>query len=340
MTVAENTRQGALDPAVSHVLAAVSLSPDGTGVRLGDRDVTADRPRRLCQRLGTALYEVFHAGHAFGDKPGILRRDPALEVPLAQAVPHATTPVAARLLDGPAERGPGPGSPGLGGPGPGGPVATVGGVRVRLPDAAPPELVGGVSGDGYHVLRLPTARPRLSPGFFLVDGSRGSCGPGPLVRLYIHLTDPGAAVRVWSAVLGVLEGLEVPYRSKITSSRTLLPRLDGMVVYLGAAAWHAVPAVAGAVSAADVGPETSAFARALAPGLSLAWEPDDARPGRSGGSFGQHRSLAIAEGVVDAMADGDLSRAHTYVLTRLAESGIDPSALHRNIDSPDLPFPH
>ncbi|MGC9441881.1 T3SS effector HopA1 family protein [Streptomyces sp. WG5] len=330
MTVAQNTRQGALDPAVSRVLAALSPSPDGTGVRLGDRDVTADRPRRLCQRLGTALYEVFHAGHAFGDKPGILRRDPALEVPLARAVPHATTPVAARLLDGPAERGPAPG----------GRVAAVGGVRVRLPEELPPESVGGVSGAGYHVLRLPTARPRLSPGFFLVDGSRGSCGPGPLVRLYIHLTDPGAAVRVWSAVLGVLEGLEVPYRSKITSSRKLLPRRDGMVVYLGAAAWHAVPAVVGAVSAADVGTETSAFARALAPGLSLAWEPDDARPGRSGGSFGQHRSLAIAEGVVDAMADGGLSRAHAHVLTRLTESGIDPSALHRNIDSPDLPFPH
>ncbi|MFF6811119.1 T3SS effector HopA1 family protein [Streptomyces sp. NPDC012403] len=328
MTVAENTRQDTLDPAVSHVLAAVSLSPDGTGVRLGDREVTADRPRRLCQRLGTALYEVFHAGHAFGDKPGILHRDPALEAPLARSVPHATTPVAARLLDGPAGEDPAPG----------GPVAVVGGVRVRLPEAALPELSGGASGAGESVLRIPSARPRLSPGFFLVDGSRGSCGPGPLVRLYIHLTDPGAAVRVWSAVLGVLEELEVPYRSKVTSSRKLLPRRDGLVVYLGAAAWHAVPAVVRTASAADVGTETSVFARALAPGVSLAWEPDDDRPGREGGSFGQHRSLAIAEGIVDAMADGDLSRAHSHVLTRLTESGIDPSALHRNIDSPELPF--
>ncbi|CAM5378696.1 putative protein OS=Streptomyces griseomycini OX=66895 GN=FHS37_004469 PE=4 SV=1 [Streptomyces griseomycini] len=150
-----------LDPALTAVLASVSLSPDGTSVRLGDREVTADRPRRLRQRLGTALYEVFHAGHAFGDKPGILHRDPVLEGPLAQAVPHATTPVAARLLDGPVGRHPGPGR-----------VAVVGGVRVRLPDAAPPELVGTPSGAGDTVLRIPTARPRLSPGFFLVDGSR------------------------------------------------------------------------------------------------------------------------------------------------------------------------
>lgn len=336
MTVVERAPQAlptspeppaALDPALAAVLDSVSLSPGGTSVRLGDREVTADHPRRLRQRLGTALYEVFHAGHAFGDKPGILHRDPVLEGPLAQAVPHATAPVAARLLDGPVGQDPAPGR-----------VAVIGGIRVRLPEAGRPELVGATSGAGDTILRIPTARPRLSPGFFLVDGSRGSCGPGPLLRLYIHLTAPDAAVRVWSTVLGCLEALGVPYRSKITSSRKLLPRRDGLVIYLGAAAWHAVPAVVEAVPTADVGEETSAFAHTLAPGLAMAWEPDDTRPGRTGGSFGQHRSLAIAEGIVDSAADGDLSRVHAHVHTRLTESGINPSTLHRNANSPGLPF--
>lgn len=323
MTASGTAASPGLDEALEEVLSALSPTEDGTGVRLGDREVRAERPRRLRQRLGTALYETFHAGHAFGDKPGILHRDMVLEAQLAEAVPHSTTPVAARPVD---DRPPGSG-----------PVVSLGGVRVRLPAGTLP-AEPGPGGDGRVPLRLPTARPRLSPGFFLVDGSRGTCGPGPLLRVYVHLAEPSSAVEVWRTVLDLLEEHGVPYRAKITSSRRLLPRRDGLVVYLGPGAWHTVPGLAKAVPATAVGHSVSAFARALAPGVAVAWEPDDKRPGRRNSSFGQHRSLAIAEGIGASLREGDLSRLHAHVLTALNESGINPSTLFRNSSSPDLPF--
>lgn len=328
MTAPGKAAPAALDPALEDVLDAVSLTADGAGVRLGDdREVRADSPRQLRQRLGTALYETFHAGHAFGDRPGILHRDPALETRLSRAMPHTTTPVAARTPgeaddDGPAEHEP---------------VVLLGGVRVRLPAGTPTVQAGSRGRESLH-LSLPAARPRLSPGFFLVDGSRGSCGPGPLLRLYVHLAEAEPAVEVWRAVLGRLEEAGVAYRAKVTSSRRLLPRRDALVVYLDSGAWHTVPDIVRAVPPAAVGSAVSAFAHALAPGVALAWEPTDTRPGRRDGSFGQHRSLAVAEGIVDCAENGSLAELHTCVRTALRESGIDPSALFRNVGSPTLSF--
>lgn len=340
MTASGTAVPTVLDGALEEVLAAVSLTAEGTGVYLGDREVRADQPRQLRQRLGTALYETFHAGHAFGDKPGILHRDMVLESKLAEVVPHTTTPVAAQpvpaqpLDDRPVDDQPVDDQPAAGDP-----VVLLGGVRVRLPTGALPAGPGSRQ-RAQVALDLPTSRPRLSPGFFLVDGSRGSCGPGPLLRLYLHLVEPAPAVEVWKVVLECLEEQGVPYRTKITSSRRLLPRRDGLVVYLGPESWHAVPAVVQAVPTTAVGASISAFAHVLAPGVALAWEPDDGRPGRKNSSFGQHRSLAIAEGIMDSVEDGDLSRLHTHVFTRLNESGIDPSALFRNSGSPVLSFPY
>src|SRR5262249_37668667 len=109
----------------------------------------------------------------------------------------------------------------------------------RLPDAVE------FAEDG--TVRLPAARPGLSPGFFLVDGSRGTTEPGPVLRVYLHLDGPDDAVRLWDTTLRHLEGAAVRYRAKVTSSRRLFPRRDGLVVYLGREARDILPGLVAAV---------------------------------------------------------------------------------------------
>ncbi|WP_449066688.1 T3SS effector HopA1 family protein, partial [Planomonospora algeriensis] len=74
----------------------------------------------------------------------------------------------------------------------------------------------------------------------------------------------------------------------------------------------------------------------LGPGVGWAWEPQDRRPGMRGMSFGEHRSHAVAAGLLaHAEQGGDRDEA---VREALRAAGVEPGAVHRNIGSPPLPF--
>ncbi|MFF3333698.1 T3SS effector HopA1 family protein [Streptomyces sp. NPDC002888] len=329
MTAAASPPDTRLDPRLTAILAEVEVSPDGRHATVAGRSLDADTPRKLRQELVTALYETFHVGHAFGagNDEGRPLREPAFERRLAECTPHTETLVAAQ----PREHGASPAAvAGAATAAVAGAataaaarIAVVDGLRVRLGDAV--EQVG-------DTVRLPARRPGLSPGFFLVDGSRGRPSGGPLLRLYQHVDHPDEAVGLWTRTLRTLEDAGVRYRAKVTSAQWLLPRRDGLVVYLGADAWDVVPALTEGVQPAEKAgrPDlSSSFARVLAPGVSLAWEPDDRRPGRRGLSFGQHRAAAVAEALLDGTGGASLP-------ARLREARVDPSAIHRNIDSPNI----
>jgi hypothetical protein len=212
-------------------------------------------------------------------------------------------------------------------------VVRLSGIRVLVPAAG---IVGARDGEAAQV-RLPAVLPTVSPGFLMVGGSRGSGrSAGSLLRVYLHLTAPDAAPVVWGAVLNRLEGRGVTYRAKVTSARKLFPRRDAMVVYLGPDSWDAVSDVrAAAMATGGLDAGVSAYAARLDAGVSLAWEPDDPRPGMRGMSFGEHRSQAIATGLVAASTDGSGDR-YAAVAEALMAASVDPLRPFRNTTSPTI----
>jgi hypothetical protein len=154
--------------------------------------------------------------------------------------------------------------------------------------------------------------------------------------VYVNVRTADAAPEVLGATLEALERQAVPYRAKITSVRAGLPRRDAMVVYLGRRSWPAAAVVADAVAhVAGRGEEVSPYTQWLGPGVSMAWEPADTRPGYRGLSFGEHRSLVISTALVESAKNISLS-PETAVAREFTIAGTDPHAPFRDATSPDL----
>ncbi|MFF3442462.1 T3SS effector HopA1 family protein [Streptosporangium sp. NPDC002721] len=305
-------------------LERVRVGADLASATVDDREITADGAKALRKALADALYEAFHTGRdTRADQPRRPVRDPGFERALRAMVPHEDTRVLARVE---------PGSPS---------TVRLNGVRVLVPrdrlgteDAENTGSAGGLS----RWVSLPAVLPSLSPGFLLVSGSHGhGMEEGTCVRVYAGADTPDAAPGLWGAMLSRLEELRLPYRAKVLSARDHYPRRDSVVVYLGPRSWHAVPDLAAAAAAAGgLREDLSLYVAALGRGLGWAWEPHDPRPGMRGLSFGEHRSQAVAAGLVaHAERGGDRERAVTEALRA---AGVVPGAMHRNLGSPPLPF--
>ncbi|MEU8384074.1 T3SS effector HopA1 family protein [Streptosporangium sp. NPDC048865] len=306
-------------------LERVRVAADLTSATVDGREVTASGAKALRKALADALYEAFHTGRDLQrEQPRRPVQDPVFERALRAMVPHEGTRVLA-----PVE----PGSPA---------TVRLNGVRVLIPPdrLGAPGATGSDGSDGRpsRWVTLPAVAPSLSPGFLLVNGSHGhGLEEGACVRVYAGAENPDAAPGLWGAMLTRLEELRLPYRAKVLSARDHYPRRDSVVVYLGRRSWHAVPDLAAAATAAGgLGREVSLYVAALGRGLGWAWEPHDPRPGMRGLSFGEHRSQAVAAGLVAcAERGGDRERA---VAEALRAAGAVPGAVHRNLGSPRLPF--
>ncbi|HWM39093.1 MAG TPA: T3SS effector HopA1 family protein, partial [Streptomyces sp.] len=196
-------------PRLHPVLQGAVVAEDGLTVEFEGRTVRGESLRECAGELANLLYEHVHSGVQSEAAPRPKRlRDPETEAALAAEVPHQTTLCPARTVRRQGDHV----------------LVEIDGVRVLVPASA--------MGPSDGVLALPAARPALSPGFFLVDGSRGRPAPGPLLRVYMHIAEPQYITGVWSSALTLLEGCGVPYRAKVISSPQLLPRRDSFVVYL------------------------------------------------------------------------------------------------------------
>ncbi|MEU0369390.1 T3SS effector HopA1 family protein [Streptomyces sp. NPDC006283] len=310
----------ALPDRLVRALKDVHVSADGTEARLGTRTVTSDNPREMRRLLAEALYDVLHAGQDVDKKDLPLNlRDEGFEKELAAVVPHRGTTTRVRALDA-GEHAPAGSGPLL---------VERDGVRVWVPRDQVVDGDPAVAGS-ILTLRVAALRPALSPGFFMVDGSRPRPRGNRTLRVYVHVTAAHHAAPVWGRVLSRLEGEGVPYRSKALSARGLYPRRDALVVYLTGDAADAAGAVADAVRGAEgVGAKTSVFTSELAPGVSVAEEPDDPRPAMSGLSFGQHRATATAHALLGAArGEGPLP---SLLAEALREAGADPADPYRNL---------
>lgn len=317
-----------LAPAILRILRETSVAEGATSALVGERELTADDPRSLRAVIAAEFYRRHHMGRTDEETtaPRSLR-DTALEARLLAAMPHRHITRPVELLGDGDEAGV--------------PIALDGGVRVTVARERV-DTTGAGTGTRARV-RLDAARPAVSPGFFLCEGTTAarSRSTGTL-RIYLHVTGPDAAPRIWADVLGLLECERVPYRAKITSSRIGYPRQDACVVYLGPESWDAAELIAGAAQGLPgLGATVSAFVRELAPGVGAAWEPDDGRAGMRRVSFGEHRASAVAAGLVAHAQDPAARTLAQTVHDSLLEAGIDPADPAHNLTSPRevLPSP-
>ncbi|MFF8989606.1 T3SS effector HopA1 family protein [Streptomyces sp. NPDC014983] len=299
------------------------MDADTLTAHVGGTKITADSVSGLRHILANKLYEVLHAGldTPSGPRPRTLRDEP-YEKLLAEAVPHRETilPVPAASVHEASD-------------GAHHPTVVLDGVRTLIPR----QLVSPGPGTNQVTVRYPCARPALSAGFFLVDGSAGRPAGEKTVRLYVHIQDPRAAPEIWRLLLVRLEARVVPYRAKVSSSPLLYPRRDAAVVYLDGGRAGEDVAVDVAAPLADwsgLGTATSVFARQIAPGLALADEPDDARKGMTHMSFGQHRAHALAQGLVDHALAPHTTDKWTAVSRAMVRARIRPDAPWHNMPRP------
>jgi hypothetical protein len=301
-------------------MRTITVDPDGRSATVGQREVTAAGAASLRPRLTAAIYDELHAGRAPLDlPPGRSLRDTALEESLRELLPHQQTIRHTRVLTVGADSA----------------LVRLDGVRVWVPATEISTERQPVQAGAVAAVRIPAGRPALSPGFFLADSARPYPAGEPVVRVYVHVTTAAAALGAWGAALGLLAELGLSYRAKVASCPGMLPRRDGLVVYLPArdlGVSRRIAAVAGRVP--GVGPQVSAFAEPVGPGVAIAWEPADGRPGMSGLSFGEHRAAALADGLVRhaaRRAKGDRSPAAVSVRRAFVEAGIDPGQPARNL---------
>lgn len=316
---------GGLDGRIAAALAAIAIAPGCREATVGQRTVSAAGPEALRAELAVAIYDELHAGWARPRMPpGQNLRDREVEDRFRELMPASSREVVrtATVLDR----------------GPDHILARVDGVRVWVPRA---RMVRPVSQDGAEAqLRLPADRPALSSGYFLAESGAPWPQGGPVLRVYVHLTGIEAAFGAWAAVHGVLAGLDTGYRVKVASWPAMLPRRDGLVVYLPVdqhdrhqrdLAWHIAAALR---NVRGIGGEVSVFAKMIAPGIALACEPADPRPGMRGLSFGEHRAGVLAEGLLrhaGARADGHRGPVSAAITDALTRAGIDPRDPSRNL---------
>jgi hypothetical protein len=303
-------------------LPVIEAAPDSYYALVGTRKVSAAEPVSFRRELTGAIYDELHAGRqAPGPALGQDLRDPELEERFRELMPSPeitrTVPVVAAD--------------------PGEAVVRLDGVNVRVPRAS-------VVGDdeprpgSMTAVRIPAGRPGLSPGYFLADcgaeSGRAEQARGAVLRVYVHLQTAAAALDAWSAVLGVMARLGCGFQAKVASWPPMLPRRDGLVLYLDGYDPDVIRQVASAAGQVPgVGRPVSVFAEPVGPGVAIAWEPSDPRPAMRGFSFGEHRAAALAEGLVQhamKIAVGEQSDVSAAVAQALIEAGVDPADPARN----------
>lgn len=149
-------------------------------------------------------------------------------------------------------------------------------------------------------LWLPRESRTLQPGFFHVFGETAPDGTddASLLRLYWNVA-PDAAPALLRETIAALNRYALPFRMKALSRRSLYPRTDAAVLYVGRRHFRLVRELALEVRrrvGPGVGAEVPLFTLPLAPGLALAEEPGN------GESFGMSRCRIVAEGLWSAFA--------------------------------------
>ncbi len=211
------------------------------------------------------------------------------------------------------------------------------GLRVRRHgialDVPHDRLQRGESSNGRVTVLLPPERRYTLLGWYMVVGDAGPVDrDAPMARLYFTARDAVGAVEVVRRVAAMVNTLREPFQLKVANHPSALSRRDCSVLYVGKQFYDAHMddlCRLHADLAGHLRHDPPCFARPLAPGISFAEEPD-LQGHRM--SFGEHRCLLVAEGLLAAFIDGVTSVGGRLdaVVRRFARDGLDLDAPYLN----------
>ena len=201
------------------------------------------------------------------------------------------------------------------------------------PEACVPLISEPLASAVQISLSVPSTRPNLSPGYFLVSGDAPISQGDGLLRLYWHLT-PRAAARWLQSATAALNARNLPFHLKVLHSPQLFTRCDAGVLYLPRSAFAAAQPALRDIYAhveTELRSEAPALTKSLAPGIGLAESP-------AGESFGLHRCHLIADGLVRSQTEGrtDAAGRLDCVLACWADAGLDVERPYLNPGSQDV----
>lgn len=131
----------------------------------------------------------------------------------------------------------------------------------------------------------------LLPGFYMANGDAPLDQSPPIIRIYWNISAAGAAVLI-KYITAELNNEKVPFQFKALNSPASFTRADAGVLYMNKQylkmSKKALATVYNQIRS-FLKPQTPIFAKKLAPGVSLAEDPNN------GESFGQHRTRILAE---------------------------------------------
>lgn len=290
-------------PTVDSLMEQVDVDLDALTASAGEHQLIAEDEKDLTQRLPHWLYGALHTGHVVdAATQAVHQQDPQLEKRLIAATSHPRLDRSFPIIETTGSHT----------------VVLRDGVRVGLPQDQ-----GTIVGHTL-ALEVPSYRRKLSPGFFFIEGSRPVDTKEPTLRVYAHLSSPVQAVSAWADATDHLEKTGARYRAKVLSASVHYPRRDALVVYLQDPDTDLVNTLADSL-ARHTEPATSAFARTVAPGVAVAWEPDDSTLRHQGLSFGQQRAHVLADALLSFQA---------APFAPFIDANIDPDDVSRNLDFP------
>jgi HopA1 effector protein family len=189
-------------------------------------------------------------------------------------------------------------------------------------------------------IRMP--RNLLQNGFYQAVSNAGT-GPRNddylgIVRIYFNLT-PTGAVAVMERLTDKLNETDVPFTFKVLYNPTDYDRYDSAVLYFDKSDYETVRSIVQLVYTENqehFQPEIPLFTKQLAPGLSLAEEPDHKFANQE--SFGMNRCQIVTNGLLEAWQADDHSPEGRMVAIRQHFSllGIDLQQPHLNAKSEDV----
>ncbi|UHS61104.1 hypothetical protein HRR99_06035 [Agrobacterium vaccinii] len=208
--------------------------------------------------------------------------------------------------------------------------------RHVLPGAFTLSSPGPVQVNSNVSILLPLASSQVQSAFYHITGHVPHCDhdDAALARLYLN-TRPETVVSLMALLAGLLNGYAVPFRAKTLLDPSTYDRTDSTVFYLARRHLPFMLALlrdAFVETAPDIGADVPLFSKSLTGGVGGADDPG------YGMSFGQVRTMLMADAIVRAWAAGSQSveTRLDYLEKRFAEAGLSLTAPHLSAGNSDL----
>lgn len=222
-------------------------------------------------------------------------------------------------------------------------AVTKGGLTLHIEPEKHLELAENAAIGELVAIRMP--RNFVQNGFYMAvsnAGPRSYAHPEPeIVRIYFNFS-PSGAVAVMDSLTRELNDILIPFTFKTLYNPSDYKRYDSGVLYFEKSNYEAVRQVLETVYAqtkAHFHPDVPLFTKFLAPGLSLAEEPD--RKFAEQESFGMNRCQIIAHGLLEAWhsLDDSPEGRMTSILKQFSLLGVELLRSYLNANSVDIYTP-